>query len=411
MNPKNTIVPSHSWQSKKRLLYLSGALRVSTRPQATVGGARAHVLGVIKAFRNLHWQVSSFIAGDLVRLPWVTRSFDRATRSGPVKRMAADLVRLLCGFLFALVAARKCRHADWVYERAGSFKNLGSRCKKKGVPWILESNALIFEEAFLDRRTIYFYRLAKKKEIEAYRSCDALVCVSEGLKERIVAASGIDPKKAVVVPNGVDVDFFNPDIQPAKRFFKELTIGFVGTMYAWQGLHLLLEALVGLLRDGFKPKLVLAGDGPELDSLRRQAGSLNLTKDVHFSGRVEWHDIPAYIAGFDIGYSGQIATESGDWYGSPIKIYELMAMGKPVIASAFEDARRVIVDGQNGYLFQPGNSSALQGSLKNAFQHKENWPAMGRLARREIEVSCTWTARVNAMIPQIEYILGKNGNL
>ena len=126
-----------------------------------------------------------------------------------------------------------------------------------------------------------------------------------------------------------------------------------------------------------------SGDGPELENLRRQAGALRLSDDVHFSGRVAWQDTPACIAGFDIGYSGQIATETGDWYGSPIKIYEFLAMGKPVIASAFEDARRVIVDGRTGYLFSPGDLSALRECLQTAFRQKEKWPEMGWLARDE----------------------------
>jgi len=392
---------------KMRLLYLSGALRVSTRAQAVVGGARAHVLGVMKAFKDLHWQVSSFIAGDIVPLSWVTRSFDPGPTARPGKRMAADIIRLLGGFISGLLVAGKIGKSDLVYERLGSFQNLGARCKKKGVPWILETNALLFQEALLDRRTIYFHRLAKKREIEAYRNCDALVCVSEGLKRRIVAASAIDPQKVIVVPNGVDVDFFNPGVRSRERFFNAPTIGFVGTMYPWQGLDLLLSVLADLSKEGFDLKLALAGDGPEFKNLRQQAAALRLNADVRFSGRVSWHDIPAYMAGFDIGYSGQVDTQAGDWYGSPIKIYEIMAMGKPVIASAFEDARQAIVNGRTGYLFRPGDRSALKAALKTALAQRKNWPEMGALARNEVERSCSWTARVRSMIPRLECILEK----
>lgn len=393
---------------EKRLLYLSGALRVSTRSRATVGGARSHVLGVMKAFRKLHWRVSSFIVGDLVPLRWASRSLDRETRSHPGKRIAADLIRLLCGYFSGLLVAVKFRHVDWVYERAGSFQNLGARLKKKGVPWILETNALLYQEAFMDRDAIFFHRLAKKMEIRAYRNCDVLVCVSEGLKERVVAASGIDPQKIVVAANGVDADIFNPDIRPVKRFFKEPTIGFVGTMYAWQGLDLLLSALAALPQDDCGRKLVLVGDGPELNRLGKLAEALGLGADVHFSGRVDWQDIPSVIARFDIGYSGQIGTTAGDWYGSPIKIYEFMAMRKPIIASAWEDACRVVVPGRTGYLFKPGDRGALTAALAAAFKEKEKWPEMGRLARIEIERSHSWTASVRSMIPQLETILRQN---
>jgi glycosyltransferase involved in cell wall biosynthesis len=411
MDPEKMAMAEHAGQSVKRLLYLSGALRVSTHPRATVGGARSHVLGVVKAFRKLRWRVSSFIVGDLVPLRWLSRSLDRETRPSPGKRIAADLIRLLCGYFSGLLVVFKFCHVDWAYERAGSFQNLGARLKKKGIPWILETNALLYQEAFMDRQAVFFHRLAKKMEIKAYRNCDALVCVSEGLKGKVVAASGIDPQKVVVTANGVDADMFNPDIRPAKRFFKEPTIGFVGTMYAWQGLDLLLSALAAFPKDDCGRKLVLVGDGPELHNLRKLAAELGLGADVHFSGRVEWQDIPACIAGFDIGYSGQIGTSAGDWCGSPIKIYEFMAMRKPVIAAAWEDACRVIVPGRTGYLYTPGDPRALSESLAAALAEKENWPEMGRLARIEIERSCTWTARVGSMIPQIEQILNKHEKL
>jgi len=392
-------------QSKKRLLYLSGALRVSTQPQATVGGARAHVLGVINAFMNLHWHVDTYIVGDRVPRPGWSRGFDSRLRSSLGLRIAADLVRLFAGIVSRWRLAGKFRQTDWVYERSGLFQNLGSRCNKNGIPWILEANALISQEAFLDRRAIFFYRLAKKMELQAYRRCDALVCVSESLQEQIVAFSGIDPRKALVVANGVDTDLFNPAIHPVKRFFKEPTIGFVGTMYPWQGLHLLLTVLAELSKEGIGLKLVMVGDGPELDGLRRQAVALGLSDDVHFAGRVEWRDVPAAIAGVDIGFSGQVSTASGAWNGSPIKIYEFMAMKKPVIASAFEDAARTIAAGRSGYLFQPDNAAALKQSIKTAYREKEKWPALGELARKEIERSCGWTERVRNMIDQIETIL------
>lgn len=366
------------------------------------------MLGVIKAFENLHWQVSSYIVGDRVPLGWVTGSFDQELVTSRSKRIAADILRLLFGVFSGWAAARKCRNIDWVYERAGSFQHLGSRCKKKGIPWILETNALLYLEAFMDRKAVFFNRLAKKEEIKAYQNCDALICVTDGLKARIVAATGINPGKVVVVPNGVDIDFFNPDIAPVKRFFNEPTIGFVGTMYPWQGLDLLLSVLADLSRDGFGFKLVLVGDGPALADLRRQTDKLRLSADVCFTGRIEWHDIPSHIAGFDIGYSGQIQTKTGDWYGSPIKIYEFMAMRIPVIASAFEDASRALTAGQTGYLFPPGDPAALKELLKTAFAERKKWPEMGRLARNEVERSYSWTARVRTLIPRLEQILQKN---
>jgi hypothetical protein len=160
-------------QFKKRLLYLSGALRVSTRPQATVGGSRSHVLGVLKAFEDLHWQVSAFIVGDIIPLSWVTRSFDQKMLSSRGKRIAADLARLLCRYLSGFVAARKSRYSDWVYERMSSFQDLGSRFKKRRCPGSWKPTRSFLKEslktAFMQKENWPEMGRLARNEIE--RSC------------------------------------------------------------------------------------------------------------------------------------------------------------------------------------------------------------------------------------------------
>lgn len=81
----------------RRLGYLSGAPRVSTRPEAEATGARAHVVGVMNAFRALGWQVRPFIVGDRVPVDWVRPgSRQRMSRSLP-RRLAADVARIGLG--------------------------------------------------------------------------------------------------------------------------------------------------------------------------------------------------------------------------------------------------------------------------------------------------------------------------
>ena len=97
-------------------------------------------------------------------------------------------------------------------------------------------------------------------------------------------------------------------------------------------------------------------------------------------------------------------------YLSPLKLYEYMAMAKPVIASAFEDAQRIIENGNTGFLFSPGDQTELEKVLTEAYSKKETLPDMGLKARKNIENYHSWTARVAQIIEVIDDIkLKKHG--
>lgn len=392
---------------KRCLGYLSGAPRVATTPDAEAVGPRSHVLGVIKAFEALDWEVKPFIVGDRVPRKWVTKGSERAVSGGLIRTSVADITRLILSVVNARRAWQELgKQTDWVYERFASFQSLGWIFKRHGVPWILETNAPLSYEATTDRKSVVLSGLARSLEVRAYQKCDVLVAVSETLKEILVQELGIPPKKVLVVPNGVDTAFFNPEQHKPKRVFEGFTVGFVGTFRAWAGLDFLLEALHDLRAEGVDVSLVAVGDGPMRKNWEDQAQRLNLSGNVTFVGRVPWQEVPQYVAGFDVGYSGQVQLQIGKMYLSPLKLYEYMAMAKPVVASAFEDAQRTICDGETGFLFKAGSKDDLKRVLLRAYQQQAVLPEIGNKARDEIVANHSWAARISTLIAEVERILG-----
>lgn len=388
--------------------YLAGAPRVSTRPDAEASGPRSHVLGVITAFATLGWQVKPFIMGDRVPRKWVTKGSEQAVSNGFFHTLAADLVRLTLSAINARRAWQELGgQVDWVYERFASFQCLGWVFKRHGVPWILETSGPFFYEAKSERKSIVLTGPARWLEIKAYQESSVLVCVSEALKEIVVREANIPPEKVMVVPNGVDTALFNPERYEPKRMFEGFTIGFVGGLIAWQGLDLLLEALHDLKAEEISLSLVVVGDGPMRSAWETKAQQLGVSANVVFVGRVTSQEVPQYIAGFDVGYSGQIKLQMGKMYHSPLKLYEYMAMAKPVVASAFEDAQRVIQEGETGFLFQPEDKDDLKHALVKAYQLWAVLPEMGRKAREEIVGNHSWVARVQTTIKGVERILAE----
>lgn len=376
--------------SERRLGYLSGAPRVTTRLSSDAAGPRAHVLGVIDGFERRGWTVSRYIAGD--RMPEVVaRDGEAMLLKGRAWTLAADIARIGLRRRNASGAwAELGSRVDWVYERFALFQSLGARFARQGIPWILETNALLTEEASRERSGVVLTGLARRWERAAYHSCTALIAISQALADRLVAEMGVPREKVAVVPNGVDVHRFDPARVNTPRSAGAFTVLFVGSLASWQGLDVLLRA-AALVPE---VHVTIAGDGPDRAALQAMAG-----ERVTFLGRVAPSDVPALIAGADVCYSGHSA------FRSPLKLYEYMAMGRPVISSAVPDAVAALVEGQSGFLFTPGDVDGLAGALRRAMAARECLDVMGQRARRDAVEKHSWDARVAAICAHVEALI------
>ena len=391
---------------KPRLGFLAAAPRISTRFDAEMSGPRARILGLIKGFEASDWEIKSFIVGDRTPKKWSAKGSGKAISTGFLRTLVVDFVRIgLCIFNSWKSSKELSKQVDWVYEYAATLQCLGWIFQRQGIPWILQVEALLYYEAKAERKALVLDGIARQLELWSYRQCDVIACVSSTLKEILVQEIGITPEKIVLVPNGVDIDFLDPKQHEPKRLFSGFTVGFVGSLYSWAGLNIFLEAMDELRTEGYQMFLVVVGDGEMKQAWSEQAKELGFEEQIKFVGRVPWQEVPEYIAGFDIGYSGQIQLQMGKMYLSPMKLYEYMSMAKPVIASAFEDAKRLIVEGETGFLFQPGDKNTLKQALLKACAAKNKFKEMGEQARREIEANHSWTNRVQVLIEETNCIL------
>jgi glycosyltransferase involved in cell wall biosynthesis len=386
---------------RQRLGYLSGAPRVSTHASAEASGPRSHVVGVIGAFRELGWDVRTYIVGD--RLPRrVAATSHRSLTRHRGWALLADTGRLMLRGVTARRAWHELgQHVDWVYERFATFQALGRPFQRHGVPWILETQGPFYEEARLDRKSLVLAGLARELELRAYRQCNVLICVSHALRDRLVREADLPPHKVLVVPNGVDADLFTPAPGAAARVFDGFTIGYAGSLTHWQGIDLLLRAMHRLDRSAIRLHLVVIGDGMMRVRWEALAAELGLSDRVRFLGRVPQAEVPILIGGTDAGFAGHGESRDGRVYHSPLKIYEYLAMGTPVIASASEDALLVVREGENGFVYPPGDVTGLTAALLRAWTARERLRVMGTRAREEILARHTWTHRTRDMQSRI----------
>lgn len=169
---------------------------MSLCPYVAESGARTHILGTIHELQKLGWDVIPYIVGDQLPESWIRKEIRHSGNA--VKRFGIDIVRLGLSFYHMSRVLNKVGPVDWVYERFGVFQALGYPFKRRGIPWILETNAF-FLEAAQDRRTLALVPLARKWELKVYELADAIVVVFSVLRDQIVE-HGISPGKIIVVP-------------------------------------------------------------------------------------------------------------------------------------------------------------------------------------------------------------------
>ncbi len=209
----------------------------------------------------------------------------------------------------------------------------------------------------------------------------ASVCVSEGVRRHAIESGGLDPRRLLVIPNGIDPEAIDRagsvdlGLGPAKILM------FVGRIEPQKGVGVLLEAFSAVAPDHPGWRLVMVGDGPDVSEHRRRVEGSGVLKD-----RVEWlgrrEDVPGLLKTADLVVLPSL------WEGMPNVVIEAMAARKPVIATRVEGSEDlVLADGpeRTGWLAEPGDPKSLAASLREAMAGETQWGAMGQKGRSRVE--------------------------
>ena len=158
------------------------------------------------------------------------------------------------------------------------------------------------------------------------------------------------------------------------------SILFVGYLHPSKGVDTLLKAFSRVIKEVPSAVLKIVGDGPEAPALKGLCKSLNIGKKVSFFGAVSDKHVSQFYQGTNVVVLPSIAMEN-----SPLTIYEAMAFARPVIASVIGGIPDLIIQGENGLLFTPGDEEALSLKLTELLLDKEKAQKMGSLGRHKVE--------------------------
>lgn len=178
-------------------------------------------------------------------------------------------------------------------------------------------------------------KTAKQFEKQTLKGADQIFVINQGLKDYAVEMGG-DINKISVIPAGVDLEKFNPQVDGSSIRDKygikkdDILLFFMGWIYDFSGMKEVAESLS--TTDNENIKLMIVGDGDLYKPLLKMKSEKNLDGKLILTGKIPFEEIPGHIAAADIcllpAYKNEIMMNI-----VPIKIYEYMAMGKPVIAT------------------------------------------------------------------------------
>jgi glycosyltransferase involved in cell wall biosynthesis len=368
--------------------------------QATAGGSVTHALGVLGAMRRLGLHPGFWTT---TRLPAPQGSLEqRLVRPAPRPSWLEDAA--IAGFNRTFLRETEAEIRDFgpsvIYQRHSVLSLSGlALARKLGLPLVLEVNG---SEVWA-RKTwsrLHLERLAVAMEGAAFRGADRVVAVSEELAA-IVIAAGADPARVVVNPNGVDLEAYAPGTSGAAvRAALGIPAGavvcvFLGTFTRWHGVLFLAENLPALLARHPELRFLWIGDGDLRPEVERRLGEAGAAGRVHFTGLLPPARVPEHLFACDLAVSPHLPLEDGSpFFFSPVKLFEYMAAGRPVVASRLGQNARVVADGETGILYPPGDGAAFREAVSRLVEDPGLRLRMGRRARAAAEANHTWEANV-----------------
>lgn len=206
--------------------------------------------------------------------------------------------------------------------------------------------------------------------------------------------------KVETVTGAVDTDTFSPDQVSRdetrrKYSLNSPVIGYVGTFQEWHGLAELVGAASSVLKTHPDAKFLMVG--PYYKETQAKVEAAGLGRSFIFTGPIAYVDVPKYINAADVLVApyNPDKIESTEQVrkhglGAPLKVYEYMAVGKPVITTDVKPISDPVEDGVTGYLVPPGDSDALGSTLERIMDNPGASAEMGAAARESMIANYSW---------------------
>lgn len=398
------------------------------------GGSVGHVAGVVNALVRRGRKVCFLSAEPPIMV-------DDSVEFRPVAPPAIygmpselNLYRFQRMFQRQALEIVKGRRVAMIYQRLSLANHAGVELSRRlGVPLVIEYNG---SEAWVQKhwgRPLRYHDLAVKAEDACLRHAHTVVTISEVLREELIAR-GVAPERIATYPNCIEPAVFDPArFSPAET--AELRRGygidpqaqlvtFIGTFGQWHGvevfaraIRLLVDEASGLLQRE-RVHFMLVGDGLKFAEVQAALAEAPYSRHVTLTGLVPQDQAPLHLAASDILVSPHVPNADGSrFFGSPTKLFEYMAMAKPIVASdldqigdIFRGSPRVsglardsaLPQGAMALLTEPGSAEELAHGIRLLLENRHWHERLGIAAREEALSRYTWDHHVGCIFDVLD---------
>jgi glycosyltransferase involved in cell wall biosynthesis len=305
---------------------------------------------------------------------------------------------------------------DVVLERYYNFAGEGVRAAHRhGIPSILEVNSPVVDhpgslKSFLDRY-VFLHFMERLRD----RQCELAAALVTPLPA-IVPAS-VPRSKVHRIHWGANVDAFRPGMAPTGAAAalpipeRARVIVFSSSFRPWHGSELLLDAASRVLQDpeARDACFLFVGDGPSLSGAKKRARRAGIDSRIVFTGAVPYAEMPSYLARAHVGVAPYQPSLHGQlqlgFYWSPLKIFEYMASGLPVVTLDIEPLSEIVRSGEEGLLFKKGDVEGLAAALRELVRDPERAATMGASARERVVSQYSWAVHCEKLEKVFEQVI------
>jgi len=203
--------------------------------------------------------------------------------------------------------------------------------------------------------------------------------IAAKINQRIRA---IIPQNITILPSGSNTNLFSPKpVRAARQKLKldvdEIIIGFVGTLLRHQGIHVLIDAFPMILKKYPSSVCLIIGEGPMKEEWMACVRKASLDKHFRFLGQIDYPQLPDWINAMDVCVAPYLKSAG---LRSPVKVFDYMACGKPVVASRIPGTTTLFENSSVAVLVEPEDPKCLAGAVVQLLLDKERSRKMGNKA-------------------------------
>ncbi|MBN8703566.1 MAG: glycosyltransferase family 4 protein [Bacteroidetes bacterium] len=397
-----------------KILYYSSHPQLSLYAQS---GPGTHIREMINAFQELGHDVLPVIMGG--DKPLQTNQKHISQKESGLKKAIKKIVpkkiwRTLKEYKLLQFdkAAEKLLHdkivefnPDIVYERGAYLQTSGLNVLKlfPHIKHVTEINAPYLEEMLQFEGVD---TLLKKKAITAesrqIKESTLVSVVSTPLKKHYSQYTQTTDK-IVVVPNAINEILINIDvvlqekIRNQYRLSNKTVIGFVGSIFPYHGVDLLIESFAALLPKHPQIALLIVGDGQILPDLKKLTQSLHIEQHVHFTGSVKHTDVFSHINCMDITILAKT-----NYFCSPVKIFEYGVLEKAIVSISTSAIQDVLTHKKNAFLIPSASKNELTDAISYLLSNPEEARRLGRKVKQDILSNHTWIKNAQTILHLLE---------